>query len=93
LGARVVGARYALGASLSVALTFGRARRPALRARRVGGPLRFGGLLAAGAGRRRAGTALVLAGCAIPPGSAELGASSSLPIGFCRDPEREGETQ
>ena len=58
-----------LGAGLAYALLvyFGRAQRPGeqiTRAARLTTPVRAGGMIAAAAGRRQAGTALVAAGCA-----------------------------
>ncbi len=64
---RALATRYAVGASLSFGAVFGRARRPAIRARPIGGVLRFGGLVMATAGCRRTGTAILIGGCLVPP--------------------------
>ena len=69
LGAWSLGARHAAGLALACGAVFGRARRPAIRARRVGAVLRLGGLVLAGSGCSRAGTAVLVAGCATPPRS------------------------
>jgi hypothetical protein len=61
--------RNLAGTVLTLALVFGRARRPAIAARPAGGALRVGGLVLAVAGWRRAGSALLVAGCLIPPRS------------------------
>jgi phosphatidylglycerophosphate synthase len=66
LGAWAVGARHAAGLALALTAFFGRARRPAIRARPGGALLRVGGLVLAVTGARRTGTALLLAGCATP---------------------------
>ncbi|MBA3438200.1 MAG: hypothetical protein H0U14_09380, partial [Thermoleophilaceae bacterium] len=61
-------ARLGAGLGYSVAVYFGRAEPPdrrLLRAARLTTPMRAGGLLAAGAGRPRLGTALVAAGCCL----------------------------
>lgn len=60
-------ARLGAGFAYSLAVYFGRAEAPEhslTRAARLTTPVRAGGLLAAGAGRRGLGTALVGAGCA-----------------------------
>lgn len=64
---RALATRYAVGVSLSLGAVFGRARRPAIRARPIGGVLRFGGLGLATAGYRRSGTAILIGGCFVPP--------------------------
>jgi phosphatidylglycerophosphate synthase len=69
LGAWALGARYGLGTTLALGAEFGRARRPALRARPWGAALRVGGLALASAGSRRAGTAALVIGCLVPPRS------------------------
>jgi phosphatidylglycerophosphate synthase len=66
-------ARYAAGVTVSLAAVFGRARRPAMPARRWGGVLRVSGLALATTDRRRVGTALLVAGCVVPPRAAEAG--------------------
>jgi hypothetical protein len=48
---------------------FGRARRPAIRARPLGALLRVTGLVASAAGAPRAGTPILVAGCLVPPRS------------------------
>lgn len=67
VGVRAIAGRQAIGLSLSLAGSFSRSRRPAIKARPIGGALRYGGLLLASAGYRRIGTALLLGGCAVPP--------------------------
>lgn len=62
-------ARHLAGVALASGAVLGRARRPAIRARPWGAVLRFGGLAVSAAGARGAGTALVVAGCAVPPRS------------------------
>jgi phosphatidylglycerophosphate synthase len=59
--------RHALGAGIATRAVFGEARRPAIRARRWGGALRIGGLVAATAGARRLGNAMLTAGSLVPP--------------------------
>ena len=60
-------ARHGLGLALALGAVFGRARRPAIRARPWGGALRVGGLVAHTARLPRAGSALLVAGCLVPP--------------------------
>lgn len=62
-------AREGLGTTLALAAVFGRARRPAIRARRWGAVLRFAGLALCCAGLRRTGTTVLVAGCLLPPRS------------------------
>lgn len=65
-------ARIGAGFAYALAVYFGRARPPAERlthAARLTTPVRAGGMLAAAAGRRRLGTALVAAGCATSLGA------------------------
>jgi phosphatidylglycerophosphate synthase len=69
LGYSVLTARHTLGLAVSLAAVFGRARRPAIRARPWGAALRISGLAICAAGATRAGTALLVAGCVIPPRS------------------------
>jgi phosphatidylglycerophosphate synthase len=69
LGAWAIGLRHASGLALSLAAVFGRARRPAIRARPWGALLRVGGLALCAAGWDRAGTAILVAGCVVPPRS------------------------
>jgi len=60
--------RLAAGFAYAFAVYFGRAERPAeelTRAARLTTPVRAAGLVAAAAGRRRSGTALVAGGCAL----------------------------
>src|SRR5829696_9409187 len=64
-----IGLRHAAGLTLSLAAVFGRARRPAIRARPWGGALRVAGLVLCVAGRKQAGTAILVAGCLVPPRS------------------------
>jgi phosphatidylglycerophosphate synthase len=69
VGAGALGLRHAAGLTLSLVAVFGRARRPAIRARPWGGALRLAGLVLCIAGRDRAGTAILVAGCLVPPRS------------------------
>ncbi len=69
LGAWSLGLRYTLGVGLSVAAVFGRARRPAIRARPIGATLRVGGLALAVAGAPRVGEPVLVVGCLVPPRS------------------------
>lgn len=69
LAAWALAARYAAGVALALTAVFGRARRPAIRARPLGAALRGSGLVLAVAGAPRTGTALVVIGCATPPRS------------------------
>ena len=69
LGLAALGARHGAGLAISLAAVFGRARRPAIRARPWGGVLRIGGLALCTAGGRRVGTLLLVAGCVVPPRS------------------------
>ena len=62
-------ARSGAGLALSLTAVFGRARRPAIRARPWGALLRVAGLALCAAGRERAGTPMLVAGCAVPPRS------------------------
>jgi phosphatidylglycerophosphate synthase len=60
--------RYGAGVTFSLAAVFGRARRPGIQARRWGGLLRVSGLAVGTTDDlRRLGTALLVAGCAVPP--------------------------
>ena len=68
-------ARHAAGLGVAVGAVFGRARRPAIRARPLGGALRFGGLTLATAGLSRTGAAVLVAGCLVPPRSTAPGLS------------------
>jgi phosphatidylglycerophosphate synthase len=62
-----LGARSSAGVALAAGAVLGRARRPAIRARPWGAALRIGGVALGVTRRRRAGTALVVAGCLVPP--------------------------
>jgi hypothetical protein len=64
-----IAARHGIGLALALGAVFGRARRPAIRARPIGGALRFGGLTLATAGLPRVGAAILVAGCVVPPRS------------------------
>ena len=64
-----VAVRHSVGVGVALVAVFGRARRPAIRARPWGALLRTGGLVACSAGARRSGSALVLVGCCVPPRS------------------------
>jgi phosphatidylglycerophosphate synthase len=70
-----LGARHAIGVALSLAAVFGRARRPAIRARPWGAALRITGLALCVADHRRTGAAVLVAGCGIPPRSTTPGRS------------------
>jgi phosphatidylglycerophosphate synthase len=67
LGAVAVATRHLAGVGLAGGAVLARARRPAIRARRSGALLRFGGLTLAAAGHERSGTALLIVGCLMPP--------------------------
>jgi phosphatidylglycerophosphate synthase len=69
LGFRALAGRYAIGVAVSLAAVFGRARRPAIRARPWGALLRTAGLAISTAGLARTGTAVLLCGCLVPPHS------------------------
>ena len=69
LGFAALAARQSTGLAIALGAVFARARRPAIRARPWGAALRVGGLALSAAGRDRSGTALLLAGCAVPPRS------------------------
>jgi phosphatidylglycerophosphate synthase len=75
LGAWAFGLRHGLGLAISLAAVFGRARRPAIRARPCGAVLRVGGLALCVAGRRTVGTSIMVAGCCVPPRSTTPGLS------------------
>ena len=62
-------ARYGIGVAVSLLAVFGKARRPAVRARPWGALLRVGGLAICAAGREVSGTTVLLVGCAVPPRS------------------------
>jgi phosphatidylglycerophosphate synthase len=66
-GFTVLGARNAAGVILSTVAVFGRGRRPAIRARAWGALPRIVGLTMCTAGLRRAGTAVLVIGCVVPP--------------------------
>jgi phosphatidylglycerophosphate synthase len=68
-------ARQGIGLGLSLGAVFGRARRPAIRARPFGAVLRFGGLTLCTARWPRVGTLLLVAGCLAPPRSTALSLS------------------
>lgn len=75
VGAGAVAARHGAGLVISLAAVFGRARRPAIRARPFGGVLRVTGLVASAAGAPRAGTVILVAGCLVPPRATAPGSS------------------
>ena len=75
VGARAIAARHGAGLALSLAAVFGRARRPAIRARPWGGLLRAGGLVLCAAGAEPVGTPILVAGCLVPPHSTAAGLS------------------
>ena len=60
-------ARHGLGLAVALGAIFGRARRPAVRARRWGAVLRIGGLAICTTGLDRTGAALLIAGSLVPP--------------------------
>ncbi len=62
----ILAARHTVGVTIALGATFGRVRRPAIRARPWGAALRTGGLTLAAAGARRTGTALLIAGSLTP---------------------------
>jgi len=66
---RLLVVRHAVGVGISLTAVFGRARRPAFRARPWGGALRFGGLVTCACGAEGAGTWLLGAGSVMPPRS------------------------
>jgi hypothetical protein len=68
-GVWALGMRHAAGVALATGAAFGRARRPAIRARPAGGALRVSGLALCAGDRPRAGTIILLAGCLTPPRS------------------------
>ena len=69
LAFRALSVRYGSGAVLSAVAVFGRARRPAIRARPWGALPRIAGLAVCTAGLRRTGTTVLLIGCLVPPRS------------------------
>ncbi len=69
LGFSVLIARHALGLTISLGAVFGRARRPAVRARPWGAALRISGLAICTTGATRSGTLLLTAGSIVPPRS------------------------
>jgi phosphatidylglycerophosphate synthase len=69
LGFAVLTTRHLLGLAVALGAVFGRARRPAIRARPWGAALRIGGLATCTSGARRSGTVLLVAGSIVPPRS------------------------
>ncbi len=69
LGFSVLTARQALGLTVSLGAVFGRARRPAVRARPWGAALRISGLALCTTGATRPGTLLLSIGSIVPPRS------------------------
>ncbi len=67
IGFAALAARQSIGLAVALGAVFARARRPAIRARPWGAALRVVGLALNAASRKRSGTALLLAGCAVPP--------------------------
>ena len=65
-------ARHGLGLAVALGAVFGRARRPAIRARPWGALLRIGGLASCTSGADRTGAALLIAGSLVPPRSTAL---------------------
>ena len=74
-GAAALLARHSIGFGLALGAVFGRARRPAIRARPWGAALRVGGLALSVADRPRIGTVLLVSGCLVPPRSTAPGLS------------------
>lgn len=66
-GVWALGLRYALGVAVALAAVFGRARRPAIRARPSGAALRVTGLAVAASGPAASGTTVLVIGCLVPP--------------------------
>jgi phosphatidylglycerophosphate synthase len=66
LGFCALAARQGIGLASALASVFGRARRPAIRARRWGAVLRIGGLALCAGGRGRTGTVVLVAGSLVP---------------------------
>jgi len=73
--AAALGCRHAVGLTLSLGAYFGRARRPAIRARASGGVARVVGLTLAASGMPKSGAAILMAGCLVPPRSTAPGPS------------------
>jgi phosphatidylglycerophosphate synthase len=69
LGFAVLITRHVLGVAVALTAVFGRARRPAIRARPWGALLRIGGLAIGSIGARRSGTVLLVLGSIVPPRS------------------------
>ncbi len=69
VGFGALAARHGIGLAVALGAVFGRARRPAIRARPWGAALRVGGLVLCTTDRSRIGTALLVAGCLVPPRS------------------------
>lgn len=69
LGFAVLTVRHTLGLAVALGAVFGRARRPAIRARPWGAALRIGGLAICATGARRPGTLILVAGSLVPPRS------------------------
>lgn len=68
-GFAALAARHGIGLAVALGAVFGRARRPAIRARPWGAVLRVGGVALCAADRQRIGTPLLVAGCLVPPRS------------------------
>ena len=69
LGFTVLTVRHTLGLAVALYAVFGRARRPAIRARPWAAVLRIGGLAISTTGASRTGTVLLVAGSIVPPRS------------------------
>jgi phosphatidylglycerophosphate synthase len=69
LGLSALAARHGLGLAVALGAVFGRARRPAIRARPWGAVPRVAGLAVSTAGWPRTGALLLAAGCLVPPHS------------------------
>jgi phosphatidylglycerophosphate synthase len=70
LGFWALAARHGIGLWSALTAVFGRARRPAIRARRWGAVLRLGGLAVCAGGRSRTGTVVLVTGSLVPPRAA-----------------------
>ena len=72
LGFWALCARHGIGLGWALASVFGRARRPAIHARRWGAVLRVGGLALCVAGRGRTGSLVLVTGSLVPPRAGAL---------------------
>jgi phosphatidylglycerophosphate synthase len=67
VGFWALAARHGIGLGWALGGVFGRARRPAISARRWGAVLRVGGLALSAGGRGRLGTIVLVTGSLVPP--------------------------